>query len=131
MSAIETTTKSIDNSPKISIKHLEQTSGTGNYLVLSRTLASVLTVSLSDQTILLQLASTINFRITQIVSKNFVDYPVYGPVSYPCNILYYPWLYVLVIPWPSVVSGIYHNEHSERKVVGERGNVYFLVLWYK
>ena len=90
MSAIETATKSSDNSPKISRKRLEQTSGTGNYLALSRTLASVLTVSLGDQTILLQLASTINFRVTRIVSRNSVDYSVYGPVSYPRNVLYYP-----------------------------------------
>ena len=65
MSAIETATKSCDNSPKISRRCLEQTFGTEKYLALSRTPMSVVTVSLGDQTILLQLASTINFRITR------------------------------------------------------------------
>ena len=86
-----TATKSGDNSPEIARKYLEQSFGIGNYLAVSRILASVVTVCLSDQTIILQPASTINFHVTWILSRNSVDYSVYGSVSYPSvSVLYYP-----------------------------------------
>ena len=44
-------TKSGDNSPEIARKHLKQSFSIENYLAVSRILALVVTVCLSDQTI--------------------------------------------------------------------------------
>ena len=91
VSAIVTTTKSGDNHPEIARKYLKQSFGIGNYLAVSQILGLLLlSVSVTKQ-LSLQPASTINFRVTRMVSRNSVDYSVYGGVSYPSvSVLYYP-----------------------------------------